>query len=40
MVEKTTNHDVKAIEYVLKDEFKTNPELAKVGVRFRVRVYD
>lgn len=29
-VEKTTNHDVKAIEYVLKDCFKANPELAKV----------
>ncbi|PNH05612.1 Adenylosuccinate lyase [Tetrabaena socialis] len=29
-VEKTTNHDVKAVEYVLKDEFKTNPELAQV----------
>lgn len=33
-VEKTTNHDVKAIEYVLKDLFLQNPELAKV--RFRV----
>ncbi len=30
-MEKTTNHDVKAIEYVLKDIFKTNAELAKVG---------
>ena len=29
-VEKTTNHDVKAIEYVLKDHFKLNPELNKV----------
>jgi len=29
-IEATTNHDVKAIEYVLKDKFATNPELAKV----------
>eukprot|EP00197_Chlamydomonas_leiostraca_P002563 CAMPEP_0202857378 /NCGR_PEP_ID=MMETSP1391-20130828/341_1 /ASSEMBLY_ACC=CAM_ASM_000867 /TAXON_ID=1034604 /ORGANISM="Chlamydomonas leiostraca, Strain SAG 11-49" /LENGTH=519 /DNA_ID=CAMNT_0049536167 /DNA_START=47 /DNA_END=1606 /DNA_ORIENTATION=+ len=29
-VEKTTNHDVKAIEYVLKDHFKAHPELAQV----------
>ncbi|GAX82488.1 hypothetical protein CEUSTIGMA_g9915.t1 [Chlamydomonas eustigma] len=29
-VEKTTNHDVKAIEYVLKDHFKKNAELNKV----------
>ncbi len=28
-VERTTNHDVKAIEYVLKERFKGNPELAK-----------
>lgn len=30
-VERTTNHDVKAIEYVLKDKFMADPELAKVG---------
>ena len=38
-----TNHDVKAIEYVLKERFKSNAELHKVreqmdllcGLRFR-----
>ena len=35
-MEKTTNHDVKAIEYVLKEEFKKDPELAKVGDRFKL----
>ncbi len=29
-VERTTNHDVKAIEYVLKNKFQADPELAKV----------
>jgi hypothetical protein len=29
-IERTTNHDVKAIEYVLKDKIKAHPELAKV----------
>ncbi|KAL4425851.1 hypothetical protein ABPG75_009867 [Micractinium tetrahymenae] len=29
-VERTTNHDVKAIEYVLKSKFQADPELAKV----------
>ncbi len=29
-VERTTNHDVKAIEYVLKDKFLKDPELSKV----------
>ncbi|KAG1667461.1 hypothetical protein FOA52_012216 [Chlamydomonas sp. UWO 241] len=29
-IEKTTNHDVKAVEYVLKDIFAKNAELAKV----------
>jgi len=29
-VERTTNHDVKAIEYVLKDKFRSDPELSKV----------
>mmetsp|Transcript_14447 Transcript_14447/g.37437 ORF Transcript_14447/g.37437 Transcript_14447/m.37437 type:complete len:527 (+) Transcript_14447:236-1816(+) len=29
-VERTTNHDVKAVEYVLKDKFAANEELAKV----------
>lgn len=27
-IEKTTNHDVKAIEYFLKEKFDTNPDLA------------
>lgn len=30
-IEATTNHDVKAIEYVLKNKFGADPELAKVG---------
>ena len=30
-VERTTNHDVKAIEYVLKERFAANEELARVG---------
>jgi adenylosuccinate lyase len=30
-IEKTTNHDVKAIEYMLKEEFKQNAELHKVS---------
>ena len=29
-VERTTNHDVKAIEYVLKDKFRDHEELSKV----------
>ena len=29
-VEKTTNHDVKAVEYVIKDALMTQPELAKI----------
>ena len=29
-VERTTNHDVKAIEYVLKDKFRKHEELRKV----------
>ncbi|GFR43991.1 hypothetical protein Agub_g5137, partial [Astrephomene gubernaculifera] len=29
-IERTTNHDVKAVEYVLKEHFRTNPELAAV----------
>ena len=31
-VERTTNHDVKAIEYVLKDRFKSCAELNQVPV--------
>jgi hypothetical protein len=31
-VERTTNHDVKAIEYVLKSKFAADPELSKVWV--------
>lgn len=30
-VERTTNHDVKAVEYVLKEAFAQHPELAKVS---------
>ncbi|MEX2488541.1 MAG: lyase family protein, partial [Pseudomonadales bacterium] len=30
-IEKTTNHDVKAVEYFLKDRFAGNPELAAVS---------
>ena len=30
-VERVTNHDVKAIEYVLKERFKANAELHKVA---------
>jgi hypothetical protein len=29
-IERTTNHDVKAVEYVLKQAFEKNPELAAV----------
>jgi adenylosuccinate lyase len=29
-IERTTNHDVKAVEYVLKQRFAANPELAAV----------
>lgn len=30
-VERVTNHDVKAIEYVIKERFQANPELHKVS---------
>ena len=30
-IERTTNHDVKAIEYMLKDQFKQNAEVTKVS---------
>lgn len=30
-IERTTNHDVKAIEYFLRERFASNPEIAKVG---------
>ena len=30
-MERTTNHDVKAVEYVLKEAFAKHPELSKVG---------
>ncbi len=33
-IEKTTNHDVKAVEYFLKDKIKTNAELSKVSEFF------
>lgn len=29
-MERTTNHDVKAVEYVLKEAFRSNPQLASV----------
>lgn len=29
-IEKTTNHDVKAVEYFLKEKCQSNPEVAKV----------
>ena len=32
-VERTTNHDVKAVEYVIKSKIKKNPELEKAGFR-------
>ncbi len=32
-VEKTTNHDVKAVEYVLKEHFRKHQELEKVRDR-------
>jgi hypothetical protein len=34
-VERTTNHDVKAVEYVLKEAFAKHPELSKVGSQFK-----
>ena len=34
-MERTTNHDVKAIEYVLKERFAANEELSKVGLALR-----
>lgn len=30
-IERTTNHDVKAVEYFLREHFSSNPEIAKVG---------
>ena len=30
-IEKTTNHDVKAVEYFLKDQISSTPELQKVS---------
>ncbi|MDR3391584.1 MAG: adenylosuccinate lyase [Sulfuriferula sp.] len=30
-IERTTNHDVKAVEYFLRERFVSNPEIAKVG---------
>ena len=42
-VERVTNHDVKAVEYVLKDKCRSHPELEKVlwwwseGRRFLLR---
>lgn len=31
-IEKTTNHDVKAVEYFLKQKCQSNPEIAKVWI--------
>ena len=33
-VERVTNHDVKAIEYVLKERFAASDELARVSLSF------
>lgn len=30
-IEKVTNHDVKAVEYFLKEKCKSNPEIAEVS---------
>ena len=30
-IEKNTNHDVKAVEYFLKEKFAVHPELSNVG---------
>ena len=30
-IERTTNHDVKAVEYFLREHFASNPEIARVG---------
>jgi adenylosuccinate lyase len=35
-VERTTNHDVKAVEYVLRQTMQTNDELTKVPLLSRV----
>ena len=36
-VERITNHDVKAIEYVLKERFKDHPEVSKVSICVAIR---
>lgn len=36
-VESVTNHDVKAIEYIIKDRISHNPELAKVHTSNQAR---
>jgi adenylosuccinate lyase len=33
-IEKVTNHDVKAVEYFLKNKCQSHPEIAKVGTHF------
>ena len=33
-VERITNHDVKAVEYILKEKFHANPELERVKLLF------
>jgi hypothetical protein len=37
-IEKVTNHDVKAIEYFLKQRCSSNPEIAKVPTRIYLNV--
>ena len=32
-IEKVTNHDVKAVEYFLKEKCQSNPEIAKVWIK-------
>lgn len=39
-VERTTNHDVKAIEYVLKDKFRSDAELTKVRWKMQGLYYE
>ena len=38
-IEKVTNHDVKAVEYFLKQRCKYHPEIAKVKTHFTLVVF-
>ena len=38
-IERVTNHDVKAVEYFLKQKCQSNAEVAKVGIHFCVSLY-